>query len=652
MNDCVSVPPIYLSGFSGDSATMSIKKIAIVVESNVVRVPIVAYVIPNLLHCDLIIGTDMLSRITRIDPLKSLKWKSTFGDIHYGPMVAIEHLKNDVNDIVDEENSDKHVARIDTGSFGVKYPFLSRVRPRSDSQKTLSWNVANDLQIGLNIIDDIRQRVFNTKQMLSPGFELRKICFDVSIPNGMSGENSLRKISEDSISSQHRDSFSPSFTKRIVSSIIINPLAIFDHLKLRLQIMFSRIVPTVWNLSFKDVYARVLDESIVNWLNLEQVKFNRFIPDSSIINCLAVVIEPDLDYRICLGFQFLFEDSKFASQTKFIVGKELLVLFELVNMMNRILSQSQAILSIGIFLDLKTILYRLNASSNRFECHFGIKLRRIPQLISDCRIPAFFISDNLNLADTFILFISASKFLHRKPRIFRSTNFLNESHPHVSVYVIKKGMETIFINFLDLFSSIKNMIRWIDRFRGSFPKHRQLSSWHMKSSFKSNNYQSSSLSSLVKNFYHEASNRMCHFCFKVLYVNVHLKSLPGRLNLKSYPSSISRDFYNNRRFCGCIGTFNSSSLHSGFRVYALANAYRFDSITKEEFRNLLVSVFVLENFASALVYKIWYSWFWFQNWLIILLARSARIEFGGSTLWLPISGLVPISRAENCCETA
>ena len=33
-------------------------------------------------------------------------------------------------------------------------------------------------------------------------------------------------------------------------------------------------------------------------------------------------------------------------------------------------------------------------------------------------------------------------------------------------------------------------------------------------------------------------------------------------------------------------------------------------------------------------------------------ARSALICFRGSSLWRPISGLVLIPRAENCCETA
>ncbi|KAH9528801.1 hypothetical protein DERF_002716 [Dermatophagoides farinae] len=468
--------------------------------STVIRVPIVAYVIPNLLHCDLIIGTDMLSRITRIDPLKSLKWKSKFGDIHYGPMVAIEHLKNDVNDIVDEENSDKHVARIDTpsntGSFGVKYPFLSRVRPQSNPQKHYRGT-----------IDDIRQCVFDANQMLSSGFELRKICFNVSIANGMPGENSMRKISEDSISSKYRDSLSSSVTKRIVLSTIVRIIdfSIFDHLKLRLQIMFSRIVPTGWNSSFKDVYARVLDESFVNWSILNQIKFNRFSPYTFIMYCLAVAIEPGLGY--CLGSRFSFEKNKIASQMKTIVGKvfgSLLKLVETLNYIRKILSQSQTGLSIGIFLDLKIILFRSITSSNRFECHFGIRLRRVRQIITDCRIPVIFISGILNLADMFILPILVSKFLHQKPRHFRSINFLNDSYPF-------------------------NMIRWII---------------------------SSSLSFLVKNIYHEASNGICHFCFKVLYANLYLKSSPGRLNFvsKSYPLLV---------------TWN------------IANAYRFDSITKK-----------------------------------------------------------------------
>ena len=55
LNDCVSAPPICLSGFSGGSVTMSNKKISVVLESDVIQFSIDANVIPNLPHCDLII---------------------------------------------------------------------------------------------------------------------------------------------------------------------------------------------------------------------------------------------------------------------------------------------------------------------------------------------------------------------------------------------------------------------------------------------------------------------------------------------------------------------------------------------------------------------------------------------------------------------
>nr|XP_046913011.1 chitinase-like protein PB1E7.04c [Dermatophagoides farinae] len=138
MNDCVSAPSICLSGFSGGSATITNKKISVILESNVTRVSIDAYVITNLHHCDLIIGTDMLSRITRIDPLKSLKWESKFGDIHYGPVAAIEHFNIDDDDDDDEDNFDMHVTRLDNGRFEAKLPFLTHSRPPPNFQKALS----------------------------------------------------------------------------------------------------------------------------------------------------------------------------------------------------------------------------------------------------------------------------------------------------------------------------------------------------------------------------------------------------------------------------------------------------------------------------------------------------------------------------------
>lgn len=123
------------------------------------------------------------------------------------------------------------------------------------------------------------------------------------------------------------------------------------------------------------------------------------------------------------------------------------------------------------------------------------------------------------------------------------------------------------------------------------------------------------------NCYNVASNEMCFFCFDVLYAHLYQKSVPSKPNFtnQSYPLFVTWKIGNDRRLRGCIGTFNSTPLHSGLRDYALRSALydgRFEPITKEEFTNLHVCVSVLLNFEQGTDYK---------DWIIGL--HGIRIEF-------------------------
>lgn len=118
-----------------------------------------------------------------------------------------------------------------------------------------------------------------------------------------------------------------------------------------------------------------------------------------------------------------------------------------------------------------------------------------------------------------------------------------------------------------------------------------------------------------------ASKDMCYYCFDVLYSQLYQKSTPGRPNFtnQSYPLFVTWTIGNEHRLRGCIGTFNSTPLHSGLREYALTSAFRdhrFQPITKEEFIQLHVCVSVLLNFESVDDYKDW-----------IIGKHGIRIEF-------------------------
>ncbi|KAH9512026.1 Cytochrome P450 4V2, variant 2 [Dermatophagoides farinae] len=588
MNDCVSAPSICLSGFSGGSATITNKKISVILESNVTRVSIDAYVITNLHHCDLIIGTDMLSRITPLSLLNKLVARlqsRNFYDVYRDEFMKYVSSGQavEINDtdgffiphhaVLRSESSSSPIRIVFNASFGREsslnnllwkgsvmgldvLPHLIRIRlfkyfctadlrkaflqiaiyPEHQKYLRLLWkendnqikkyqmtvlpfgvisspailtqvvdkivqSISNessrnllsgvtymdDLLIGSNSIDDLRQCVIDAKQAFSAsGFEMHKICSNGMIPDGSTGDDSgllglLWNMSEDTISLKNRDLVSPSLTKRIVLSTIgriFDPLGIIDPLKLRLRIMFSCIVSNEWDTPIvDDDFVREWNKAITDWPNLDQIKFNRFIPDTSIMYCFADASEVGLGYCIYLGSQFLFGKSKVASKTKTIVEKELLALLELVKMVYRIrkiLLQSQVNPSIRIFSDSKINLDRLNASPNRFKCHLGKKLLRILQIISDCRASVIYISGNLNPADLFSRPISVSKFLQQKPWFLQTTILPNESCPIVSVCAIKKEeIDPTFINFLNRFSSIKSMLRWINRFRSWLPKHKQ-----------------------------------------------------------------------------------------------------------------------------------------------------------------------------------
>ncbi|KAH9416025.1 hypothetical protein DERP_000521 [Dermatophagoides pteronyssinus] len=121
--DCFPDKPICLSGFAGGSVIWSKEKVSVNLHSDKISVTIDAYVISVLSYCDLIIGTDMLHRITKIGPSKSLKWELKFGDIYYGSVASSKEIDNNIysEKDVEEELLNKLVSRSQTQNFYDRY---------------------------------------------------------------------------------------------------------------------------------------------------------------------------------------------------------------------------------------------------------------------------------------------------------------------------------------------------------------------------------------------------------------------------------------------------------------------------------------------------------------------------------------------------
>nr|XP_027194803.1 uncharacterized protein LOC113789464 [Dermatophagoides pteronyssinus] len=126
--NCFPDNPICLSGFAGGSVIWSKEKVSVNLRLDKISVTIDAYVISVLSYCDLIIGTDMLHRITKIGPSKSLKWKLKFGDIYYGSVASSKEIdNNNFNKVnVEEEVVNRFASPISDAYFrrtlsGVSY---------------------------------------------------------------------------------------------------------------------------------------------------------------------------------------------------------------------------------------------------------------------------------------------------------------------------------------------------------------------------------------------------------------------------------------------------------------------------------------------------------------------------------------------------
>ena len=342
----------------------------------------------------------------------------------------------------------------------------------------------DDLLFGSNEEKDLRIAIVEAKKAFSSsGFELHKICSNLLIPDKFSNESSLLGViwdtEEDTIGIKESLDFCENsiLTKRKILSIIgriFDPLGLIDPLKFPLRLLFSRIVSFEWDMPVNDEIANEW-RSIINQLpDLKQLKIPRYISDQSNLFCFADASSEGIGYVIYLGSNFFFGKSKIASASKTIVDNELLALFELVKMVERIrkiLNQFQVFPEIHIYSDSKINLDRLTNSPNKFKSHIGRKIIRIQKFVFDTSAVVHRISGSSNPADIFSRSISASRYIRAKPWFLEVSDLPTDSVPVVSVCAIKEEkVDTDFVSFLSRFASIGKMIRWIERIRRWAPK--------------------------------------------------------------------------------------------------------------------------------------------------------------------------------------
>jgi len=103
---------------------------------------------------------------------------------------------------------------------------------------------------------------------------------------------------------------------------------------------------------------------------------------------------------------------------------------------------------------------------------------------------------------------------------------------------------------------------------------------------------------------------MVVFCFDVLYSYLHSADPPKspKFTNDHFPLFVTWKMGKDKKLRGCIGTFNSTSLHQGLREYAITSACkdsRFDPIHVDEFARLHCSVSLLMDFEVADHYLDW-----------------------------------------------
>ncbi|KAI2802550.1 hypothetical protein BLOT_010008 [Blomia tropicalis] len=487
---------IRAGGFKGGPIASSSTKTTIVIQGSDLESKIDAYVMEDLPHFDLIIGTDMLPRLSKLDQSGRLKFETVFGDIPFGPLSAVKPIEE--SDDKNEDMLDKNVIRRnnDTIPFG---PIGTVNLIDKSSNDLINIDESNEVdedqlntkvacldngmsEVSSPILSDIRptpQCLVDAKRAFeSSGFKLHKIRSNIF---SSSQEEEIVNIlgsvwttTEDVLRLKPTNLESPRLTKRTMLSTIgkvFDPLGLLEPLKLSLRMIFSRIVHLDWDIETSTDISNEWNHLIDHWPDTKRVSIPRHIPNVAILYCFADASEVAFGMCCFLGESFLIGKSKIAVQDKTIVEKELIALCELVRMVQKIigiLHNCDIHPEVKIFSDSKLNVDRRNMSPNKHKLFVARKVLKILRFVNPNGASVYHIPGTHNPADKFSRPANPSNYLISKPWILDLSILPIEPSPITVVCAVTTKEDTSDPDILEVLGRLpfsRSMVAW----RGKTP---------------------------------------------------------------------------------------------------------------------------------------------------------------------------------------
>ncbi|KAJ6215349.1 hypothetical protein RDWZM_009849 [Blomia tropicalis] len=456
-------------GYSGGPISSSATKINIMIEGPNFATNIEAYVMEVLPFCDMLIGTDMLPRLSKWDQSRRLRFETGFGDIHFGPVCAVQPMEQ--SEDADEDMLDMNVIRLDNGTFEASLPFLSDVRPASNYDHVLRLTSALINRLIRNgTYDQYREEFF---QYVSSEEEIVNIL------------GSVWTTTEDVLSLKPTNLESPRLTKRTMLSTIgkvFDPLGLLEPLKLSLRLIFSRIVHLDWDIETSTDIANEWNHLIDHWPDTQRVSIPRHISNVAILYCFADASEVAFGLCCFLGESFLIGKSKIATQDKTIVEKELIALCELIRMVQKILGilhNCDIHPEVKIFSDSKINVDRLNMSPNKHKLFVARKVMNILRFVNSNGASVYHIPGTHNPADRFSRPANPSNYLITKPWILDLSILPIEPSPITVVCAVTTNGDSSdpdILEFLGRLPSSRRMVAWVQKWLSWIPAYRTVPS--------------------------------------------------------------------------------------------------------------------------------------------------------------------------------
>ncbi|KAI2795534.1 hypothetical protein BLOT_016503 [Blomia tropicalis] len=410
-------------GYSGGPISSSSTKINIMIEGPNFATKIEAYVMEVLPFCDMLIGTDMLSRLSKWDQSRRLKFETGFGDIHFGPVGAIQPME--ISEDVDDDMLDMNVTRLDNGTFEASLPFLSDVRPASNyAHAFLQIHIREDHRRYLRL-------VWIERDGIAKQYEMTVLLFGVIA--------------------------SPAILTQVV----------------------NRIVQDIGNVQSRKLLenAAYMDDLIIGANDKEQL--NQCLIDAKRAFESSGFKLHKIRSNILSSSQ---EEEIIATQDKTIVEKELIALCELIRMVQKILGilhNCDIHPEVKIFSDSKINVDRLNMSPNRHKLFVARKVMNILRFVNTNGAAVYHIPGTHNPADRFSRPANPSNYLITKPWILDLSILPIEPSPITVVCAVTTKEDTSdpdILEFLGRLPSSRSMVAWVRKWLSWIPAYRTVPS--------------------------------------------------------------------------------------------------------------------------------------------------------------------------------